>query len=155
MIKDNLLTLLDWWKTSAILQKKSSKSLFKEGEIWWASIGMNIGTEIFGKGAQFERPVVIFRKFNPDSFLGIPLTTKLKQDEWRVFVAHNGIKRAAILSQARTLDGKRLTERIGALAEEEFQKIKTEFIRCYNLEKPLKNPHSTDACVVECSGKPQ
>ncbi len=33
-----------------------------EGEIWWASIGENVGFEISGKSERFSRPVLIFRK---------------------------------------------------------------------------------------------
>ena len=31
----------------------------KEREIWWCSVGLNVGTEIYGKGEDFARPVLI------------------------------------------------------------------------------------------------
>jgi hypothetical protein len=33
-----------------------------EGDIWWASVGENVGSEINGKSKLFFRPVVILRK---------------------------------------------------------------------------------------------
>jgi hypothetical protein len=35
-----------------------------EREIWWCSMGVNIGDEEDGKNELFERPVLILRKFN-------------------------------------------------------------------------------------------
>jgi mRNA interferase MazF len=86
-------TLVNWWRTSVILEKKNVRPSFKEGELWWCSIGMNIGVEIFGKGADCARPVVIFKKFNADSLLGIPLTTKPKEGAQYVRTTHGGKER--------------------------------------------------------------
>lgn len=52
-------------------------ALFKEGEIWWASVGINIGYEEDGKSNNFARPVVILRKFNSSLLLGAPLTSNI------------------------------------------------------------------------------
>ena len=43
---------------------KHSPPLFNEGEIWWCSIGENVGMEISGKGSYFRRPVLIIRKLD-------------------------------------------------------------------------------------------
>ena len=127
----NFLIFLDWLKTKILLTHKSPRILFEEGQIWWVSIGANIGTEIFGKGDEFARPVIIFKKISADSFLGIPLTSKLKFGSWYVSVAHNGIIRTAILAQARALDSRRLIRKMGRVSDNEFKKIKERFIDFY------------------------
>ena len=38
--------------------------IFHEREIWWCSIGVNLGDEQDGKNELFERPVLVVRKFN-------------------------------------------------------------------------------------------
>ena len=38
--------------------------IFHEREIWWSSIGLNVGDEEDGKNDLFERPVLVLRKFN-------------------------------------------------------------------------------------------
>lgn len=43
-----------------ISENAEKKILFKEGEIWWASIGYNLGEEVCGKGEKFRRPVIVF-----------------------------------------------------------------------------------------------
>jgi hypothetical protein len=39
-----------------------SPPLVTAGDIWWASIGENVGSEINGKSRLFSRPVIIFKK---------------------------------------------------------------------------------------------
>ena len=35
---------------------------YKEREIFWTRIGYNIGSEEYGKGNEFQRPVIIIKK---------------------------------------------------------------------------------------------
>ena len=125
------LALLDWWKTGVRLRGRKSKPLFKEGEVWWTSIGLNIGVEIFGKGDQFARPVLIFKKFNADSFLGIPLTSRLKDELWYIPLRCVDREARAVLSQTRCFDAKRLMKRMVALTDEQFVAIKQMFLDRY------------------------
>jgi mRNA interferase MazF len=131
MIKDYFLQLLDWWRMSIVVNSKDTIPLFREGEIWWCSVGVNIGREIFGKGINFTRPVIVFKKMDKDSFLAIPLTTKIKNGSWYVEIFYNGVERRAILSQARVLDGKRLTEKMGTLSNKNFRNLKKSFLDFY------------------------
>lgn len=50
----------------------------KEGEVWWCSIGVNIGSEVYGKGADYTRPVLVINAEGSESFIGIPLTSILR-----------------------------------------------------------------------------
>jgi mRNA interferase MazF len=131
MVKDYLLSLLNWTKATISLYGKRSEPTFKEGEIWWCSIGMNIGIEIFGKGKSFSRPVVVFKKIAKNSFLGLPLTTQLKEGSWYVPVSYGGITCRAILSQARVFDRKRLIKIMGTLSRKNFENIKKQFAAFY------------------------
>ena len=70
-----LRRLKEWCALKIALWGKTDRIVFKQAEIWWCSVGMNIGEESFGKGARFTRPILIFRKFTSNSFLGLPMTT--------------------------------------------------------------------------------
>ena len=124
--------ILDWCKTQIPLWDRHSMPVFKEGELWWCHIGMNIGREIYGKGAAFSRPVLIYKKLSADLFLGIPLTSKLKEGNWYVPVMYNTKEGRAILNQIRTLDRKRLIKRIGTLNSEHFLQIQEKFSKFYD-----------------------
>lgn len=41
---------------------------FKEADVWWVSLGVNIGDEQDGKSSHFSRPVLILRKYNNSFF---------------------------------------------------------------------------------------
>ena len=52
---ENLDKAYDLWnRNKKSLSKQSRKILFKEGDIWWCSLGINLGTESFGKGKTFH-----------------------------------------------------------------------------------------------------
>ena len=53
-------------------------------EVWWCSLGLNVGTEQDGKHAAFERPVLILRKFNRGSVPIAPITSQLKRTPYHV-----------------------------------------------------------------------
>jgi len=130
MFKEILL-LLDWLRVKLFLRVKRSKIFFQEREVWWCNIGMNIGSEIFGKGDKFVRPVLILKKFNADAFFGIPLTSIRKSGTWYVPIMCDRVEGSAILNQARSLDAKRLMKRIEMLDSSGFQRVKQSFLDFY------------------------
>lgn len=132
MVSDYIKLIQNWCRLKITLWEKQSKIIFKQGDIWWCSLGMNLGEEMFGKGEKFTRPVLVFRKFTSNSFLGLPLTMQKKEGSWYVKITIRGDNRWIMLNQARVIDKKRLTNRIGALDDNDFQKVKEEFIEFYS-----------------------
>jgi mRNA interferase MazF len=114
-----------------LLRTQKSRVLFNEGEIWWCRIGMNVGVEIFGKGADFARPVLVLKKFGGQSFFGIPLTSNKKEGNWYVPIICEGVEGSAILNQARNFDARRLAKKMERLGDERFQEIKRSFLDFY------------------------
>lgn len=113
----------DWNKLKKDLSTKKSNAFFHKREIWFCSLGKNIGYEEDGKNELFERPVLVIRKFNNEIFLAIPLTSSKKDNKYYHQYELNGKKYAAILSQIRLLDRKRLSRKIGMIAESDFEMI--------------------------------
>jgi hypothetical protein len=62
-----------WNKKKKILNSDAEPLYFREGEIWWVHLGVNVGYEMDGKQDNFARPVIILRKYNKYSFLALPL----------------------------------------------------------------------------------
>ncbi len=124
-----MLKLLDELKIK--LWTKDGRIVFRQGDIWWCSLGFNIGEEIFGKGAKFTRPVLIFKKFTANSFMGLPLTTQGRNGSWYVEINTGGVKRWVLLNQARILDKKRLTIKISSISKADFERVKRKFIEFY------------------------
>lgn len=131
MISDYVKFIRAWCRLKILLWNKQSKVVFKQRDIWWCSLGVNLGEEMFGKGEKFTRPVLVFRKFTSNSFLGLPITKQEKQGSWYVEITIHREKRWVMLNQARVLDKKRLTNRIGVLDDADSQKVKERFIEFY------------------------
>ena len=87
-------------------------------------MGHNIGSEEDGKGNDFGRPVVIFRKFNNRTFWAIPLTTLKKENRLNVMISIGDVvDRYAIIQQMRLMDAKRLYQYMGMADRESFEQI--------------------------------
>lgn len=104
---------------------------------------MNIGFEQDGKNERFERPVLVFKKFNKGMFWGIPITSKYKEGK---FYFPFNIKKeimVAILSQLRVLSSKRLIRRLSKMPENKFYKLNLEVIDFYKIKTdPFKGSSS-------------
>ena len=99
---------------------------FKENEIWWASLGENIGSEINGKGSLFSRPVLIIKKLSHTTFLGIPMTTRNKEGTWYSKISSGDKTATANLSQIRMFDHRRLSSKLGEISEKEIARVRAD-----------------------------
>jgi len=68
-----------WHKIKEGLDSDAARIFFHEREVWWCSIGINVGFEQDGRGERFARPILVFKKFNNEVFWAIPLSTKIKK----------------------------------------------------------------------------
>jgi len=92
-------------------------------EIWWVNLGLNIGSEIYGKGFQYLRPVLVI-KVNQSNFMGLPLSSKIKRSKNKITIYTIDSKyHSIILSQVRVFDNKRLLGRKYVLSRNKFKKI--------------------------------
>lgn len=128
---DFINAIKNWFELKIKLLTKKDRITFKQGEVWWCSLGFNIGEEIFGKGDKFTRPVLVFKKFTRNSFMGLPLTTHGREGSWYVEIEIKNIRQYVLLNQARVLDKKRLTNKVGSIKKADFENIKKKFSQFY------------------------
>jgi mRNA-degrading endonuclease toxin of MazEF toxin-antitoxin module len=79
----------------------------------------------------YSRPVLVLRVFGNGTFMGIPLTSVIKSGTWYASISFHGKEHVALLTQARVLSTKRLENKMGALPEADFEKIKEAFVRLF------------------------
>jgi mRNA interferase MazF len=128
MLKD----FINWIQYKIFLQQNKNSLNFSEREIWWCSLGVNLGTEMDGKNTKFNRPVLIIKKFNKSQFWAIPLTTKTQTNDTFYYEIIVQNKQSWLcLSQIRTVDAKRLSgnSKIEKISESEFKKIKNKIMK--------------------------
>ena len=121
----------EWIKLKIKLDKIHRTSRIKEGEIWWAAVGKNVGVEINGKHKAFARPVIIFRKLGYMGFLAIPTTTKIHDGSWYVSIHINAKTTRAVLSQIRIMSTSRLYKKMGRISEQDMDNVRAGFEKLY------------------------
>ena len=130
-----------WNKQKKELNADESEPLyFREGDIWWAHLGVNIGYEIDGKDTNFARPVIVLRKYNKYSFLALPLTTRATRSLYKLPVGDVAGKQAfAVVSQLRNIDSRRLYQKIAWLPPDASLAIRNETFRINSITLPKNN----------------
>ncbi len=124
----------EWNNLKKKISKKKCSIHFKQGDIYFVSIGYNIGAEIYGKSNDFLRPILIYRKISKISFIGIPLTTKQKNGNYYFsFEYKEGIQSVAILNQIRFYDSARLVYKSGYIKKDIFDLLKTKLSNFLNI----------------------
>lgn len=108
--------------------KKETENFFDvfgihEREIWWVSLGINIGVETDGKNKKYERPVIVIRKFNRQMVWIIPTTSQTKNSIFYEKFLFGEETYFACLTQIRTLSTKRFLRKIGMMPDGDFTKI--------------------------------
>jgi mRNA interferase MazF len=144
-----------WNQEKKVVDRKNvNRNLFfYPREIWWCSAGLNIGVEADGKNENFERPMLIIKKFNTDMIWGLPLTTKEKQNKYHFKLEHQEIKSWVILSQIKTISTKRLLRKVGSISDSDFREVVSRVQILLKIEKPRKGAFSeaeaTNANIVD------
>ena len=115
-----------WNEAKKAIQKGNARMFYHEREVWWCSLGINIGDEQDGTGRNFDRPILIIREFNEHIFLGIALIGKKKVGEYYFSLGTVDDREASVvLSQIRLIDTKRLVRKIATLEEGIFEELKS------------------------------
>ena len=126
LMENYLEKFVDWAKLKIRIHISESNEnvYFKKREIWWASLGLNIGYEQDGKNNGFERPILILKKFNKDVLWILPLTSKDKTGDYYYQFEYHGQKNSIILSQLKLISSKRLLRKIRTFPKEDFEEVK-------------------------------
>ena len=117
-----------WSARKSIINDIARPPFFHEREIWFCHLGANVGFEEDGKGDDFMRPILIFRKFSCDVLWGIPLTKTGKEKSYYFrFSFMRNVESVAILSQIRLIDSRRLARKVGFISNQDLLRLKEKF----------------------------
>ncbi len=136
-----------WNKLKKAIEEREPPD-FRTGDIWWCSIGANLGYEEDGKNQQFERPVLVVRKFNKQLFWGVPLTSKVREGQYYYTVELFGEKRTLIISQLRILSSRRLLRKMHKISDSRLKEIQK------NIDSVLKDTANKTTPLKEESRMP-
>ena len=110
-----------WMRVKKRIDKENVIRTIKEGDIWWSSIGENVGNEICGKGNAYTKPVLVFKKLNNNNFLAIPLTSQKHEGTWYASFNFVNKTQTAVVSQIQNMSVARLKRKMGQLSKGDYK----------------------------------
>ncbi len=94
-------------------------------DIWWCTLGVNVGYEQDGAGEVYRRPVLVLAALSRHTCLVVPLSTSEQLHKLRIPIGNFGGKNSvALISQIRVVDTRRFVSRIGIVSPAVFDKVK-------------------------------
>ncbi len=115
----------NWNELKKKIDQKNNRAYAHPREVWWCSLGNNIGSEVNGKNYKFERPVLVLKVYSSDSILVLPITSKIKNDTFHKKIIIKNNKEVYIkLTQIRVISTKRLSRKVDKINIENFLEIK-------------------------------
>ncbi|PIR41655.1 MAG: hypothetical protein COV31_00035 [Candidatus Yanofskybacteria bacterium CG10_big_fil_rev_8_21_14_0_10_46_23] len=113
-----------WNESKKNIHLNKSGRFYREREIWWCSVGVNVGNEQDGGGKLFQRPVLVVKGLSRRTCIVIPLTTSENKHPMRVRLGDIGGKESSVvISQLRVVDTQRFNERLSILSKSRFTSI--------------------------------
>ena len=114
-----------WNEKKKIINDRKNPPFYHTRELWWCSLGVNVGFEQDGSGKEDSRPILILTALSRETFLAIPLTTSPSKHKLRPPIGQvEGKEAHALLSQIKVVDTKRLIRKIGQLDKNVFENIR-------------------------------
>lgn len=125
-----------WNEKKKLINELETETFYHEREVWWCSLGLNVGQEQDGKNNDFERPVLVLRKFNNRITWVLPITSKEKVGIYYYKLIYSKQNFIVMLSQIRLISSKRFRRKISKVPLEEFSIIKNKVIDLLIKAKP-------------------
>ena len=131
---DNGAKLDSWNAVKKDIDEQENRKKVEAQRIYWVSIGQNVGGEVYGKSGIFTRPVLVLNVFFNGLFVGVPLSSKVRNKRGKLchkFTDSSGKEQLALLGQIRVYDSRRKTSsrHIGEIDDETFAVIKEKIKR--------------------------
>ena len=121
----------EWMDVKSEIHFAARPRTVNEGEVWWCSMGENVGVEINGKQELFLRPILVIKKLSKFGFMGVPLTSQEHIGSWYVEFYFKSKRQFAALAQARVVSVYRLHRKMGALPNSDLELVKKGFRELY------------------------
>lgn len=123
----------NWTIVKKRIDLEERKINIRAGEIRWVSFGVNVGSEIDGKGISFTRPALIINISGANIALVVPMSTKVKDVAGYMPIVWKGKTVSLCIHQTRSISQKRILDRMGRIPERRLGEYKAEIKRFFSL----------------------
>ena len=121
-----------WNEVKKIVHNEERKVNIRAGEIRWVSFGVNVGSEIDGKGLSFTRPALILHVIGSHLAFILPMSTKVKDVAGYIPFIWKGVTTALCIHQVRIVSTKRVLSRKGRMSQNKLKVIKKEVSKFFS-----------------------
>lgn len=121
-----------WNLVKQHLNNQEREISIRAGDVRWIAFGVNIGSEIDGKGKAFTRPGLVIGVSGSNIAFVIPMSTKVKNVAGYYPIEFKGRTVSLCIHQCKTISQKRILRRIGHLSENSLQQFKNEIKAFYD-----------------------
>lgn len=122
----------NWNKTKKRVDIEERDVSIRAGEIRWVSFGVNVRSEIDGKGESFTRPALILHVIGSHLALVVPMSTKIRDIAGYVPFEWKGTRTALCVHQIRIVSQKRILSRKGRISFGRIKTIKQEITKFFS-----------------------
>ena len=118
-----------WNEQKKRLHAAARAPIFREGQVWWCALGVNVGSEVYGKGPKWTRPVIVLRKLSREAAVVVPVTSQqpARVSDWYFPMRWAGRDQWAMLHQTRMVSAARFTSRMVELPGSDLLALKAAF----------------------------
>ncbi|MDB5264756.1 MAG: hypothetical protein JWN64_327 [Parcubacteria group bacterium] len=113
-----------WNEQKKRIEEEKSELIVYERDIWWCSVGLNIGDEQDGKKALYERPIIVLKTFGKGLALIVPTTSTFKDLPYYFLFENKGDKWVALITHVHLISTKRFNRYIGKMNRPDFSLMK-------------------------------
>jgi len=122
-----------WFGVKKRIESEDRKVYIRAGEIRWIAFGVNVGSELDGKGDSFTRPGLVVHVIGSHLALVIPLSTKVKDIAGYMPFEWKNKTTALCIHQIRIVSQKRVLSRKGRISSNRLLAVKEEIKRFFSL----------------------
>ena len=122
-----------WNAVKKRIHADERKVSIRAGEVRWVSCGVNVGSEIDGKGESFTRPALIVHVVGSVLALVAPLSTKTKAVAGYVPFEFQGKQISICAHKIRVISQRRILSRKGKISDKRLAKVTKEIKKFFAL----------------------
>lgn len=122
-----------WNEVKKTVNDEDRQVNIRAGEVRWASLGVNVGSEVDGKGASFTRPVLVISVFGSKLALVVPMSTKVKDEPGYIPFTYKGRQVSLCIMQTKTISQKRILDRMSKISSARLTEYKLQIKHFFDL----------------------
>jgi mRNA interferase MazF len=123
-----------WNEVKKRIEEETRKVYIRAGEVRWVSLGVNVGSEIDGKGVSFMRPALVLHVMGSHLALVVPMSTKTDSRPGYVSFLWKEKSVSLCVHQTRVISQKRIFTRQGKISPKRLIDVKKQITTFFNFD---------------------